>query len=478
MADLLGATNRVPGYESINNNRTHPLPPNPSDPQIRNIVDPSRVVRPDGRTDQQGANDPMQSDVLRYDSNLQTFFQQLQNAPDLPQVLSQALTWIRGSVTTPGLTAGIAQEMATLLEMLKMDEDSLLKFFKNQLQGESRFSGPLFNLLRQAYQKMSGESAKRAILMFAKRYGDFSATKHIAGNMTRQLRQISDYLPASWRGQLAELLAQLENGLEAGDRQGNLNLLQNQILPYLGSYVERTHDLGKVRDLIGMFMLEMTRYENGSEEGLLSAFRQLSGYGELLTGLNQLDDDALMRLMKTTPYEQASQNDGLAEQLTKAAETALRGDLGPEAREAFSEIVRSFLINESVYMPVNHMMIPVDWNGKMSYSEVWVDPDAEQSNGGEQERGRIQFLFKVDIQSLGALEMTLGAMKEQVDLRVMGPDAVAANAARISQDLATILSDHGLNGRDIKVSKLERPLGLKEVFPNLFEGKRSINVKV
>ena len=35
-----------------------------------------------------------------------------------------------------------------------------------------------------------------------------------------------------------------------------------------------------------------------------------------------------------------------------------------------------------------------------------------------------------------------------------------------------------LSGSNIQVSKLETPLTLTQVFPNLFEGKRGVNVKV
>ena len=73
VANLVGVTNPVPNYDASNNNRTLPAAPKPSDTRIQNIPDPSRVGRPDARTDQQGANDALNSGVLRYDSNLQLF---------------------------------------------------------------------------------------------------------------------------------------------------------------------------------------------------------------------------------------------------------------------------------------------------------------------------------------------------------------------------------------------------------------------
>ena len=40
-----------------------------------------------------------------------------------------------------------------------------------------------------------------------------------------------------------------------------------------------------------MLMLDVARYENGSEEGLMMAFRQLGRCGDALAGLSQLDDE-------------------------------------------------------------------------------------------------------------------------------------------------------------------------------------------
>lgn len=480
MADLLGATNPVPGYDGASQNRSHSALPQVQDPRVQNVPDLSRVSRADGRTEQQGAGNHLDAGRLRYDSNLQTFLQQLRDAPDLAAVLAKTVVWMRGLVSAPGLSEGIAQEMAQLLEMLRMDQEGFQRFFLNQMQAGNRFSGPLFSLLRQAYQNMPSEGMREAILNFAKRYGDFSAEQHLAENMTLRLKQMADYLPKSWRGQLMELTARLENGLQAGSRTENLKLLQGEIIPYLGSYVEQTHDIGKLRTLIGLLMLDVARYENGGEEGVLAAFRQLSGYGEMLAGLNELDDAALLRLLRENSFTRAVQEDQFAQRLAHTAAQALQGKYGADVREGFQELVRAFLLNESVFMPLNHMIIPLEWNGRAMYSELWVDPDAEDRKKGSRQPGqeKIQFLFKLDIQSLGYLEMTLAARQEEIELDIYGPDAVMECGGVVAEDLREILASHGLSGKNVRVMKRERPLALTEVFPDLFEGKRSVNVKV
>ena len=256
MPDLLGATNPVPNYDSAAHNRPLPAGPQAPDPRVQNVADPTRVSRADGKTERQGA-----------DNNLGP------NAPDLAAVLTKTLVWMRGMASTPGLSAGIAQEISNLLQMLQMDAPAFEQFFLQQVQAGNRFSGPIFSLLRQVYRSSPDPQLHEAILSFVKRYSDFSSTGHIGRTMTALLRQMPDYMPRSWRGRLEELTAQLERGLQAGDRGGNLQLLQGEILPYLGSYVERSHDLGTIRTFISLLMLNMARYENGDEAGLLAAFR-------------------------------------------------------------------------------------------------------------------------------------------------------------------------------------------------------------
>lgn len=117
------------------------------------------------------------------------------------------------------------------------------------------------------------------------------------------------------------------------------------------------------------------------------------------------------------------------------------------------------LLNESVFLPLHHTIVPLEWEGRRMYSELWVDPDAEEREEARDGRGdghKIQFLFKMDLPSVGFLEMTLGAGKEQVDVSVYGPDSVTAHSGLIAEDLGQILADHGLKGRSVQVQKHTR----------------------
>ena len=92
MPDLLGVTNPVPGHDNNNVNRNMQITPN--DPRIQNAPDPTRVGRPDNRTEQQDTGDAAGGNqALRYDSNFASFLQRLMNTPG--NIFSDSALYLR-----------------------------------------------------------------------------------------------------------------------------------------------------------------------------------------------------------------------------------------------------------------------------------------------------------------------------------------------------------------------------------------------
>jgi len=478
MPDLLGVTNPVPGHENANINRNMPVVPN--DPRLQNAPDPTRVSRGDNRTERQDSGDAAGSErTLRYDSNYATFLQRLSESPDMARAMTELLRAFQGTVVTSGMGEGMALDMAELMAMLKMDEGEFAAFLQNQVQSGNRFTGPLFNVLREAYGKSSSEVLRGGVLQFLKRYSDYSSSQHVQGNLLRTLTRLTRAVPASWGNRLLPLVSELQEDFAAGDRAGALKLLQGKILPFLADYTSRTNDMGLSRTLISMLALDVARYENGSKEGLLQAFHQLSAHAAIREKLGDLSDEALMNVVERSPFTKAAETDQFANQLAKAAQRALRGGAGADAQDSFRNIVSAFLINQSVYMPLNHMIIPLDWDGKLMFSELWVDPDAEENlkRGRDSGDNTIRFLFKMDIQGLGFLDMVLSCQRENVDLQLYCPYSMAPFASTVQAELTRILTDNGLEAMSVQVRPMEKPLPISSVFPRIFEGENSIDVK-
>ena len=354
-------------------------------------------------------------------------------------------------ISTPGLQQGIAQEMAQLLEMLQVDAEGFRQLFMEQVQGGNRFSGPLFSLLRQTYGSLSGDHVRQSILEFAKRYSDFSSTAHIGRNMTSLLQQITERLPRSWQDNMNQLLAQLENGLAFRQPGGQSEAASGGDHPLLGSYVERTHDMGPLREMLNRLVLDVARYENGSEGQLLQFFPADGGVQRAAQGSQPAGRQRHFEAAAGENDFTRAAGSRFAEGLAHAASQALRGLYGHEVQESFAELVRALLIQESVYMPLNHMLFPVEWQGKMMYSEMWVDPDAEEQGGSGQEQDhKVQFSLQAGSGVSGLSGDCPVLRQDQVEMQIYGPDTVQANSGLIAEDMRDILTSHGLASKDVR----------------------------
>ncbi len=479
MPDLLGATNPVPSYDAPSVKITPPVPG--GDTNIQNVVDLDHVTRPDGQEGQQGSGDATNSFAARFDSNFMTFVQRLRGAQELPEIFLTVLQGQQVEVSS-GIRSGFAEEMAQFLDFIQMDEGQLLNFLHNQTQSGSRFSGALFQMLRNAFNGTASELTKNDILQFVRRYGDYSSTEHIEDNLVRMTDEMTEALPGKWSAQLTQVLAKLENGVAAGDREGNLKILREEVFPLVSKYVSLTHDHGLARNLLSAMTLDVARYENGSEEGLLQAFRHLASSEVLPKAIAELPDTELLRMLKDTEYYKASESNTFADRMARVTHRALQGEDGVNTHDAFHNIMNSVLINESVYMPLQHVMLPLNWNGNLMFSEMWIDPDAERGAKGSREKsegGPVQrILIKMDIRSIGAFDVLIQNRDEGVSMLVTCPKTVAEHTPQVTQSLRDILARNGLKVEQVQVAEQHRPLTVSEVFPKLFERMSGINVKV
>ncbi len=479
MPDLLGATNPVPSYDAPSVKITPPTPG--GDTNIQNVVDLDHVTRPDGKEGQQGSGDAANSFGTRFDSNFMTFVQRLRGAQELPDVFMTVLQGQQVQVSS-GIRSGFAAEMSQFLEFLHMDEGQLLSFLQNQVQSGSRFTGALFQMLRNAYAGTDSELTKSDILQFVRRFGDYTSTEHIEDNLVRMTDEMSEALPGKWSEELTNILAQLENGVDAGDREGNLQLLREKVFPLVSKYVSLTHDHGLARNLLSAMTLDVARYENGSESGLLEAFRHLAQSEVLPKEIAELPDSELLRMLKETEFHKAADGNAFADRMARVTHKALQGEDGVNTQEAFHNIMNAVLINESVYMPLQHIMLPLNWNGKLMFSEMWIDPDAEQGSrgkGDKESKGPVQrILIKMDIQSVGAFDVLIQNRDEGVSMLVTCPKSVAEDAPKVTKSLRDILARNGLKVEQVQVAEQHRPLTVSQVFPKLAERMSGVNVKV
>ena len=90
----------------------------------------------------------------------------------------------------------------------------------------------------------------------------------------------------------------------------------------------------------------------------------------------------------------------------------------------------------------------------------------------------MKFLFKLDVQGLGFFDVILTSRERDVGIVINCPEGVAPFSKEIEQSISHILTRNDLNPAAVSVRKMDHPVTLTEVFPKIFEGKNSVNVKV
>ena len=473
MPNITSVTNPVPGQEG----NTYRSPITPNDTQIQNIPDPTRVGRADARSDRQ---DTANMDVARrYDSYFQTFLQALRSSGSISETAARFLISHSGTLVLSGLSTGIAQELSQFMQMLSVGPEELLSLLQNQMSSGARFSGRLFDALRDVLQQNPSTGLKNDILQFLKRFNDFSSTSHIERNLQRTIRQMTWFMPSRFSSTLEGHASQLEQLLSQGDRAGVLHLMQNTILPFLSDYVSQMHDRGIARSLLSMLILDIARYENGNPQSMLQSFYQLLGYSSMKNRFGQMDSNQLIRLLQESASAINNAQNPIADHLSQMSAAALRNEGGAELRQTFQAIVDSILINQSVYMPLSHAMLPVEMDGRMMFSELWVDPNAENENGSSSSPEKsMRLLLKFDIQELGMFDLVLTYHDGTVDASLHCPPHLEKFTEQFERKMSALAEQEGLNAATMRASPMAQPLSISEVFPKIFERKDSINVAI
>ncbi len=137
--------------------------------------------------------------------------------------------------------------------------------------------------------------------------------------------------------------------------------------------------------------------------------------------------------------------------------------------------MNGMLVNESVYLPLVHLLLPFRFQEEQVMSEMWVDPDS----GREDEEGRrVKMLLKFDIRSVGRFDLILLLENRQVGMQLYVPPVLKERSETISRDVAGIFRKSGLTLGQILVREKKGELKVTDVFPEIRDKERTINVRV
>lgn len=495
MSDILSNVLKVnqPISGGVDNHSAKNLQSASGDPQIHNIVDPTKVVR----TDHKGEAENQQF-AFNSESNYENFIQTLRSMPSLTEVFSKFLFTDLQTVITSGISENFAEEISAFLEMIQMEPEQLLSFIKNQNADSGQFGGVFFQTLRDILNGSSSIELRTGILSFIKNYSNMQSAPHMLKNIQTSINQMMPYLFRSDAEQLQEIVGHLVNGelpeqgaagenpdsllnhLDAQIKE-NARVLKEELIPFFSKYVMRTRDLGRPRELMTFITINTARYCNATKEGVIQSFEKLLQFSEFNRKLGTIKADNLEHILDRLLAERKNgQENPWAEKFINMLRSGLDGAGGYESKGVFQNVLNALLMNESVYMPLVHLMLPLELNGTTMFSEMWIDPDAGGDEEGQKERTErnIRMLVKFDIKDVGYFDLVLNYQGGNVDMVLCYPSKLSAAEQEIKKGLGRIIQDNGLNSQSLSLEQSRIPLSVSEVFPKIKEGRNSINVRI
>ncbi|MFV0313969.1 MAG: hypothetical protein ACK5I7_02580 [Anaerotignum sp.] len=464
MSNILKVTTPVPGYE--NTSRTNPISPN--DQNLNNITDLNKVTRADGKS--------TNTDYQYQNSNYDGFLKVLKQSPSTTQLMSDLMFVSMGNLVNSGINENFAQEISQFLEMIKLSEGDLQGLFKSQMADATKFSGAFFDFLRSALSESNSVDLNGRILDLLKKYNDFTANTHVLNNIFIDLSNMLKNMPKSYAEQLLEIVNKLDENAKLGDVSKNLELLKKEVIPYLSNYIKTTNDFGRVRDLISSLTFNIARYENGNKNGFVDAFQEIMNYNIIKDKLGNISAEKFADVLMQKFSDDFAGNE-FNNRLINILERGIRGEAGYENIDAFKGILSSMLLNESVYVPLLHIMLPLNLDGKLMFSELWIDPDDGDGAEGADER-KTKLLIKFDIKDVGFFDLILMHKKGKVDMQLFCPEKILAIEKGIKAGITDILGRNGLSVGSISVDKSKVPISISDVFPKIYERKNTVNVKI
>lgn len=474
MSNILKVTTPPTGYDNnaINKQTTSQQAESMS---VKNPVDPSRVVRADGRDQANNQQDAAQKGVSA-ESNFGNFVQSLRDLPKLEDVMTKMIFSGMANVVESGISKGTAAEIQALFQSLNMSPEELADFVKSQMAGANRMQGPLFDMLRQVMDEATTVELKAGILDFLKKYNDMSSGKHLLQNIKDGLKEMEGYMFRNDREGLQRLAARLRPySMQANVT--NSQLLKGEIIPYLGRYISETRDMGKIRDLISLLALNTSRYENGNVNNVVQAFLKLMDFPTFQKHFEGMTAAELKAMFQNVDFDRAAGKMPWADNLINIIQAGIKGEAGVENREAFMNIMKAILVNESVYMPVMHAMIPAVLNGVPMFAEMWIDPDEESGNPGSKEKG-IKLLIKFDLKDVGFFDMMMYYEKGKMDMLIHYPEELKDHESDIRNGIRKIMAKNNLELEYLAVEQGKESIPVSAAFPKIFERRNSINVTI
>lgn len=410
-------------------------------------------------------------------SNFETFIKLL-NKNSLENIFSSFMFIELDHMIKSSKDSSFSKDLLDLKAAMKLNPDEVLQSFKQSILSSNKFSNSIFSVLRNAISSNIPDEIKYSIIEFIRCYDNTSSNNHILTNIIANLKNISLNMNSSYSKHLDELINQLSTAKNSASNPSNINLLKNDIVPFLANYIKRSRDFGHIRDLISIFTANLSKYESGTMEQFDNKLNSLFLYKEISTLFTPLTSS---KIKDELLFKNNINNSKLDVILSKITNKAINDDNGTTSSEIFSKILTSTLINKSVYLPLLYSFFPLATDDNMMFSQIFIDTNEENENikaNITDETKPIKCFIRFYIKDLGPFEMILTLQDNQVGLSLNYPQYISAFKNSVKSNITDLIKKNNLKLSNLSLEEYVSPSNLIEVFPKIYDRKDSINVKI
>lgn len=414
------------------------------------------------------------------------FIEQLRATPDLSKSLQGLLLSAVARQESIAARQPADAPLPTLLAALKMDPQQVAESLSFQQENATQFSGPLFRLLGQISEQSTNAGFDLRLADFLKAFSGYFSRQSTTHAALANLDRIRGEIPLAYAKDLRKAMGPMDG--QDGESQAveNLDTLKKEVIPFLAKYVAQTNDYGKVRDEISMLLHNTAILNVSTRENLGDRFEQLFRYCKYNLNLPDATMDLLRSLFgEELAAKRTEKSDAFYSalvQLLSSAGGGAGGTSGGADRAVLHDVTRSILLDNSVYMPFQHLFLPVDIDGRLLFAQMWVEKKEEDEPGARGRGGTAArptaIYLTFDIQDLGYFEASIHILDRHVDLRLGYPPAFDRFRGAIRSELSSILEKNGLNAEDVRVSPCAEATVPRAIQDKIEERRNSVNVSV
>lgn len=254
-------------------------------------------------------------------------------------------------------------------------------------------------------------------------------------------------------------------------------LLKNNLLPLLGEIVVKYHQNERIRDVVMVIVHNIVRVDQGTPEGLENAVAKLVDALKQSADLPPGFEKQLASAINMDAANVKNMPNTVIEKLSEAVANALTSpDTNPGVARQAENMLLSMLQNQSALMDVLHFILPLDTAQGQVFTEIYVDPETEES--ADNQKGKSHKIFlSVESEAHGSFELSFLETGEHVDFQMWCPDEYLKNLNGLKRHFADIMLMHGYTMTNFKCDEMKEPHSIAEVFPRLLEKKVGIDVR-